>query len=58
MTDINLRQLGCISQVYKHRTVPYVMQEALEEELSRMEHKDILENVSTTEWATPLVCIR
>ena len=42
---------------YKARTVPYALQSAIDDELERLEREGILEKVTHSEWATPLVAV-
>lgn len=44
-------------QFRKSRPVPYAMQEAVAEELVRLEWEGAIEKVSYSEWATPIVSI-
>ena len=39
------------------RTVPYAMKEKIEEELDRLEGEGVLEKISHSEWATPIVAV-
>jgi len=41
----------------KPRTLPYSMKGAIEDELDRWEHDEIVEKVTHSEWATPLVAV-
>ena len=42
---------------FKPRSVPYVLCSGLEDELDRLEHEGILEKVTHSEWATPVVAV-
>ena len=42
---------------YKPRTVLYALRNAIDDELNHMEHEGILENVTHSEWATPIVAV-
>ena len=42
---------------FKPRTTPYAIQEAVEDELDRLEREEILEKVTHSEWATPVVVV-
>ena len=42
-------------QFYKPRTVPYALRSRVEEELVRLEREGILEPVTHSEWAAPVV---
>lgn len=42
---------------YKVRTVPYALQSAIDDELDRLEREGILEKVTHSEWATPIVAV-
>ena len=42
---------------YKPRTVPYTLKNAIDDELSRLEREGILEKVTHSEWATPIVAV-
>ena len=41
----------------KPRSVPLPLKEAIEEELDRLERTGVLEKVTYSQWATPLVCV-
>ena len=41
----------------KARPVPYAMKAAIEEELHRLERIGVIEKISTSKWATPVVAI-
>ena len=40
---------------FKARTVPYALQQAVEEEYNRLERDGIISKVEHSEWATPMV---
>lgn len=42
----------------KSRTVPYAMIDKVNEELNRLEKLSIIERVSSSRWATPIVSIQ
>ena len=42
---------------FKPRTAPYAIREAVEDEFNRLEHEGILEKVTHSEWATPVVVV-
>ena len=42
---------------FKTRTVPFALHSAIEEELDRLEREVIVEKVTHSEWATPIVAI-
>lgn len=42
---------------FRPRTVPYAYRSKMEEELDRLEWEGILDRVTHTEWATPLVVV-
>ena len=42
---------------FKPRSVPYAVRGAIDEELDRLEQQDILEKVTHSEWATPIVAV-
>lgn len=42
---------------FKPRTVPYAMRSGIEDELDRMEREGILERVTHSMWATPIVAV-
>ena len=42
---------------FKARTVPYALRNAIEDELDRLEREGILEKVTHSEWATPVVAV-
>ena len=42
---------------FKARTVPYVLRSSIEEELDRLESQGIVEKVTHSEWATPVVAV-
>ena len=48
---------GAVPKFHQPRPVPFAVREAVEKELQRMEDEDIIEPVSFSEWATPLVCV-
>ena len=48
---------GAVPKFHRPRPVPFVLREAVEKELQRMEDEDIIEPASFSEWATPLVCV-
>ena len=37
--------------------MPYAMKAAIEEELHRLERIGVIEKISTSEWATPVVAV-
>ena len=41
----------------KFRTVPYHMRTSIEDELDRLEREGVLEKVTFSEWATPIVAV-
>ena len=41
----------------KYRSVPYAIREAVEAELDRLEQEGVLEKVSFSEWAAPIVAV-
>ena len=49
---------GTVPKFWKHRHVPYALREAVEEELHRLEREEVLEKLDTSEWGTPVVCVR
>ena len=42
---------------YKTRTVPYALKSAIDDELDCLEREGILEEVTHSEWATPIVAV-
>ena len=42
---------------YKARTVPYALKSAIEDELDRLEREEIIERVTHSDWATPIVAV-
>ena len=42
---------------FKPRSMPYAARGAIEEELDRLEQQGILEKVTYSEWATPIVAV-
>ena len=38
--------------------MPYALREAVEEELHRLEREGVLEKLDTSEWGTPVVCVK
>ena len=42
---------------FKPRTAPYAIRGAVEDELDRLEREGILENVTHSQWATPVVVV-
>ena len=42
---------------FKPHSVPYALREPIEEELDRLEHEGIIDKVTHSEWATPLVAV-
>ena len=42
---------------FKPRSVPYAVRGAIDEELDRLEQQGILEKVTHSEWATPVVAV-
>lgn len=42
---------------FKARTVPYALKSAIEDELDRLEGEGIVEKVTHSEWATPIVAV-
>ena len=42
---------------FKARTVPYALKGAIDDELDRLEREGILEKVTHSEWATPIVAV-
>ena len=42
---------------FKARSVPYALRVPIEEELDRLEHEGIVDKVTHSEWATPLVAV-
>ena len=42
---------------FKPRTVPYAVRSAIEDEIDRLEREGILEKVTHSEWATPIVAV-
>ena len=42
---------------FKPRSVPYALREPIEEELDRLEREGIIDKVTHSEWATPLVAV-
>ena len=42
---------------FKARSVPYALRPPIEEELDRLEREGIIEKVTHSEWATPLVAV-
>ena len=47
----------CTSKFFKARPVPFAQREAIEKELERLEKEDIIEPVSHSEWASPVVTV-
>ena len=47
----------CTPTFFKARPVPYAQREAVEKELERLEKEDIIEPVSHSEWASPVVTV-
>ena len=47
----------CTPKFFKARPVPYAQREAVEKELERLEREDIIESVSHSEWASPVVTV-
>lgn len=45
------------SKFIKARTVPYALKSAIEDELDRLEREGIIEKISYSEWATPIVAV-
>ena len=41
----------------KPRTVPFAIREAVEEELARLERTGVIERVTNSDWAAPIVCV-
>ena len=48
---------GAQPQFHRTRSVPSAMREAVGSELDRLESEGIIERVSTSQWATPLVVV-
>ena len=42
---------------FKPRSVPYAVRSSIEEEIDRLEREGILEKVTHSEWATPIVAV-
>ena len=42
---------------YKPRTVPYALKSVIDDEIDRLERDGILEKVTHSEWATPIVAV-
>ena len=42
---------------FKARTVPFALRTAIEDELDRLEREGIIEKVTHSEWATPIVAV-
>ena len=49
---------GATPKFLKYRTVPYAIQEMVEEELLRLEKESIIKRVEYSDWATPLECVK
>ena len=47
---------GARPKFFKPRRVPFALREAVDEELCRLEQDGVLKKVSTSEWASPIVC--
>ena len=45
------------TKFYKTRTVPYALKSAIDDELDCLEREGILEEVTHSEWATPIVAV-
>ena len=41
--------------VFKRRSLPYAMRSKVEEELQRLQEEDVIEPVTISDWATPIV---
>ena len=48
---------GAQPRFHRARSVPFAMREAVGSELDRLESEGIIERVSTSQWATPLVVV-
>jgi predicted aspartyl protease len=48
---------GAIPRYHRPRTVPFALKQAVEEEIERLVQEGILEKVSSSEWAAPIVVV-
>ena len=64
--DDNLGTIKCVTahlkikgnavpQFFKHRPVPFALEEKIAEEIRRLEKIGVLEKVEFSDWATPIV---
>ena len=44
-------------KIFKARKVPYALRSSFEDELNRLEWEGILEKVTHSKWATPIVAV-
>ena len=44
-----------ISQYFRARNVPYALKDRVEKELDRLENEGVIERVSSSDWAAPIV---
>lgn len=51
---LSLRE-DCSPKFFRPRTVPYALRDAVEGDLNRLEQLDIIDKVSHSDWASPIV---